>query len=130
MNFEKLTSMKECIFNQFQAENDYAHQIVETIKLFNCFLFQAYNNYIYQLKSDKDVLEQDASSPSKSTVKPQIKQPKSGHVKAKATRHAEEAGSNQSSSFEDMRDSTESNQSSPSVDGKGNSDVKVKWELI
>lgn len=49
-------------------------------------------------------------------VKPQIKQPKIGsHVKSKQARRSEDV----SASFDELPDSTDSAQTSPSVDGTG-----------
>ncbi|GFN76393.1 centrosome-associated protein 350 [Plakobranchus ocellatus] len=94
----------------------------------------AYNMYIQQLKEEKDDLEHEP--PLKSVVRPQIKQPGAGAAgkgtppalsvrpasgSGSAVRHGDEAASN-SSSFEDMKDGTDSNQTSPSVDRK---DVKL-----
>ncbi|XP_012936215.1 centrosome-associated protein 350 [Aplysia californica] len=76
---------------------------------------EAYNNYIQQLKVEKEDLEHE---PAKTAVKPQIKQPRGGHqVKGRPGRHGDDAASN-SSSFEDMREGTDSNQTSPNVEAK------------
>ncbi|CAL1535795.1 unnamed protein product [Lymnaea stagnalis] len=78
---------------------------------------EAYNNYIQQLKVEKDELEHEPQF-LRTAVKPQIKQPRVGHhTKPRPARKADDAASN-SSSFEEMRDSPVSNQSSPSLDGK------------
>ncbi|GFR60073.1 centrosome-associated protein 350 [Elysia marginata] len=94
----------------------------------------AYNIYIQQLKEEKDDLEHEP--PLKSSVRPQIKQPGAGGTSPAGkgvvvgsspqglravSRHGEDAVSN-SSSFEDMRDGVDSNQTSPLVDQK---DVKL-----
>ena len=93
-------------------------------------LSQAYNIYIQQLKEEKDDLEHEP--PLKSVVRPQIKQPGAGAAISVgkgagglspqgpriAGRHGDDVASN-SSSFEDMRDGTDSNQTSPVVDQKG-----------
>ncbi|BFZ05882.1 hypothetical protein BsWGS_08921 [Bradybaena similaris] len=71
-----------------------------------------YNRCIQQLKLEKDDLERE--SPLKTAVKPQIKQPKIGsHVKSKQARRSEDV----SVSFDELPDSTDSAQTSPSVDG-------------
>ncbi|RUS88461.1 hypothetical protein EGW08_003798 [Elysia chlorotica] len=85
----------------------------------------AYNIYIQQLKEEKDDLEHEP--PHKSSVRPQIKQPGAGAATSAGKGVAglstspigsrPDAASN-SSSFEDMRDGTDSNQTSPSVDPK------------
>ncbi|XP_059175915.1 centrosome-associated protein 350-like [Physella acuta] len=73
----------------------------------------AYNNYIQQLKLEKDELEHEPQS-AKAVVKPQIKQPKGGHhAKTKQGTKVEDASN--SSSFEDARESSESNQTSPDL---------------
>ena len=78
----------------------------------------AYNNYIQQLKVEKDDLEHEST---KTAVRPQIKQPGSrGHqVKGQRSGRSRDDAASNSSSFEDMRDSTDSNQTSPNVDSKG-----------
>lgn len=80
----------------------------------NNFCCQVYNRCIQQLKLEKDDLERE--SPLKMAVKPQIKQPKIGsHVKSKQARRSEDV----SASFDELPDSTDSAQTSPSVDGTG-----------
>ncbi|KAH9508836.1 hypothetical protein Btru_050193 [Bulinus truncatus] len=78
---------------------------------------EAYNNYIQQLKLEKDELEHEPQA-LKTAVKPQIKQPHVGHhSKVRSGRHGDEAASN-SSSFEEVRDSPDSNHVSPKSEGR------------